>query len=166
MALDDLGPAERIVAGAVGPPGNRRFYFQILAGGTLVSLLAEKEQVSALAEQGLAVLRSRGIESEQDAVERIVGTGLAVEDPGEGNERFRVGEIAIGLGSSDLLTIQIDSVEDDDGLVFVIAPEQFEAMARVALEVVEQGRPTCPWCRLPMDPDGHECPARNGHHRH
>jgi hypothetical protein len=38
---------------------------------------------------------------------------------------------------------------------FVIAPEQFRAMAQVALEVVAQGRPLCQWCQLPMDPDGH-----------
>lgn len=165
MAVEDLGPAERIVAGAVGEPGQRRFYFQILAGGVPTSLLAEKEQVAALAQQGLAILAERDISSEQEAVDRLVAEGLVVEDPGEGNERFRVGEISISLGSSELLIIEIVAIDEADGVSFVIAPEQFRAMAQVALNVVQQGRPLCQWCQLPMDPEGHQCPARNGHHR-
>lgn len=165
MELDDLGPAERITAGAVGEPGHRRFYLQVVADGRVVSLLAEKEQVAALAQQGLAILEGRGIEAEDEAVQRIIEAGLEVDDPGVGNERFRVGEISIGLGSSDLLTIEVDAIDGSDGVSFVIAPEQFRAMATTALEVVEQGRPTCQWCQLPMDPEGHRCPARNGHHR-
>lgn len=165
MAVDDLGPAERIVAGAVGEPGRRRFYLQIHTGGQITSLLAEKQQVAALAEQGLKILAERGIGSEQEAVDRLVAQGLTVEDPGEENERFRVGEISIALGSAELLIVEIVSVEEDDAVSFVIAPEQFRAMAQVALEVVAAGRPLCPWCQMPMDPDGHACPARNGHHR-
>lgn len=165
MAIEDLGPAERIVAGAVGEPGHRRFYLQIVAGGELTSLLAEKQQVAALAEQGLAILAERAIGVEQEAVDRLVAGGLPVEDPGEGNERFRVGDISISLGGSELLTIEISSVDDGDGVSCVIAPEQFTAMAHVALEVVQRGRPLCQWCQLPMDPEGHKCPARNGHHR-
>ena len=165
MAVDDLGPAERIVAGAVGEPGQRRFYLQIVAGGKPTSLLAEKLQVAALAEQGLAILAERGINSEQEAVDRLIADGLPVDDPGEGNERFRVGDISISLGGSELLTVEISSIDETDGVSFVIAPEQFQAMAQVALEVVQQGRPLCQWCQLPMDPDEHKCPARNGHHR-
>lgn len=165
MAIDDLGPAERIVAGAVGEPGQRRFYLQIVAGGEPTSLLAEKVQVAALAEQGLAILEERGISSEAEAVDRLIAQGLPIEDPGEGNERFRVGDISIALGGSELLTVEISSVDATDGVSFVIAPEQFQAMARVALEVVHQGRPLCQWCQLPMDPEGHKCPSRNGHHR-
>lgn len=78
---------------------------------------------------------------------------------------FRVGDISIGMSESELLTITVASAEDDDGIRFVIAPEQFRAMAQAGLDVVAAGRPTCRWCRLPMNPDGHECPARNGHHR-
>lgn len=165
MAIEDLGPAERIVAGAVGEPGSRRFYLQIHAGGIATSLLAEKAQVAALAEQGLAILAQRNVSSEQEAVDRLVADGLAVEDPGHDNERFRVGEISIALGSSELLVIEILSIDETDGVSFVIAPEQFRAMAQVALDVVQRGRPLCSWCQLPMDPDGHKCPARNGHHR-
>lgn len=165
MVTEDLGPAERIVAGAVGEPGRRRFYLQIHTGGRATSLLAEKQQVAALAEQGLAILAERGVTSEQEAVDRLVAEGLPLEDPGEDNERFRIGEITIALGAAELLTVEITSIDEDDAVSFVIAPEQFRAMAQVALEVVARGRPLCQWCQLPIDPAGHRCPARNGHHR-
>lgn len=160
--IEDLGPAERFAAGAVGEPGARRFYLQIRTAGRVQSLLAEKEQVAALAAEGVRVLDAHGISSDESVVDAIVSAGLPIEDPGEDGERFRVGRVSIGMAPSELLTVTIESTEEDDGISFVIAPEQFRAMATVALDVVAAGRPTCRWCRLPVDPEGHECPARNG----
>ncbi|MEX2081654.1 MAG: DUF3090 family protein, partial [Dehalococcoidia bacterium] len=31
-------------------------------------------------------------------------------------------------------------------------------------EVVAAGRPPCPLCTAPLDPAGHVCVKRNGHH--
>jgi len=165
MPISELGPAERFAAGAIGSPGRRRFYLSIVAGGQTFALLTEKEQIAALAARGLEVLEEHGISSDDGAVERILEEGLEIADPGEGGEDFRVGSIAIGLSPSELLTVTVESAEGEDGVNFIIAPEQFRAMAVVALEVVASGRPTCPWCRLPMDPEGHHCPAQNGHRR-
>ena len=39
------------------------------------------------------------------------------------------------------------------------------AFARQALTVVAAGRPPCPLCGNPLDPEGHVCPRANGHHR-
>jgi uncharacterized repeat protein (TIGR03847 family) len=161
MEIDDLGPAERFAAGAVGNPGERRFYLEVVADGTAHSLLAEKQQIAALAARGLEILDEHEISSDGSAVDRLVDVGLPISDPGDGNERFRVGTISIAMAPSELLTVTIESVEEDDAVTFVIAPEQFQAMATVALDVVAAGRPMCPWCRLPMDPENHECPARN-----
>ena len=33
-----------------------------------------------------------------------------------------------------------------------------------ALRVVRSGRPPCPLCGNPLDPQGHICPRRNGHY--
>lgn len=38
-----------------------------------------------------------------------------------------------------------------------------EAFAREAQSVVQAGRPACPMCGQPLDPQGHLCPRRNGH---
>lgn len=161
--IEDLGPAQRIAVGAIGQPGSRRFYLEVTADDRVISLLTEKQQVAELATRGIALLDEHGISSDDDAVAQIVSEGLDIVDPGEGGERFRVSEVTIGLAPSELLTFTIEGADVDDGITFVIAPEQFRAMAFVALQVVAAGRPDCPWCRLPMDPDGHECPARNGH---
>jgi hypothetical protein len=37
------------------------------------------------------------------------------------------------------------------------------ALARHGAQVCAQGRPTCRFCDRPMDPEGHICPAMNGH---
>ncbi len=161
MEIDDLGPAERFAAGAIGEPGRRRFFIQITCNGVNHWLLAEKEQVRILAQEGLRVLEVGGIASDPEAEANLIAQGLEVDDPGEDGERFRVGEVTLAMSGAQLITCIVGSVEEDDTVSFVIAPEQFRAMAAVALEVIAAGRPICRWCRLPMDPAGHECPARN-----
>ena len=39
------------------------------------------------------------------------------------------------------------------------------AFAKRALAVVAAGRPPCPFCGNPLDPEGHVCPRANGYRR-
>lgn len=41
--------------------------------------------------------------------------------------------------------------------------EQMLALSRHGAEVAARGRPRCQFCGNPMDPEGHQCPAMNGH---
>src|SRR5262249_5669027 len=41
--------------------------------------------------------------------------------------------------------------------------DQMLALARHGAEVASRGRPTCRFCDQPLDPEGHVCPAMNGH---
>jgi uncharacterized repeat protein (TIGR03847 family) len=41
--------------------------------------------------------------------------------------------------------------------------EQMLALSRHGAAVVARGRPTCQFCGNPIDPEGHRCPAMNGH---
>ena len=161
MAIEDLGPAERFAAGAIGPPGRRAFYLEVTASGTTHSFPCEKGQVAELSEQGLQLLINAGLAPDQEAVQRLVESGLAVSDPGE--PRFRIGSIGLGITASEFLTMNLGSVDGDDSVNFIVSPEQFQAMAVVSLDVVAAGRPICPRCGLPEDPEGHECPSVNGH---
>jgi uncharacterized repeat protein (TIGR03847 family) len=43
--------------------------------------------------------------------------------------------------------------------------EQMAALARHGAEVCSAGRPRCQLCGNPMDPEGHQCPAMNGHRK-
>lgn len=161
MAMRDLGPAEEFVAGAIGDPGRRHFYIQITADDETVWLHAEKEQVAALGTQCLTLLTAADLVPDAGVVASI-RTDLAVREPED--ELFAVGGIQVAVLESELVAIVIESPEEEESIRFVVAPEQVQAMAEVALEVVAAGRPICPRCQLPEDPAGHRCPAGNGHH--
>lgn len=162
MAAEDLGPAERFAAGAIGLPGSRRFFLEVTSAGTVYSFPCEKAQVAELASQGLQLLILAGLSPDDDAVRRLVATGLEIAEPQE--PRFRIGSIGVAVNPSELLSITLGAVDEDESATFVVSPEQFRAMAIVAVEVVAAGRPICPRCQLPEDPDGHRCPSVNGHH--
>ncbi len=162
MELEELGPAERLAAGAVGEPGQRRFFLSATTSGTTHTFPCEKSQVAELAQQGLAILVAAGVIPDLEAVNRLITSGLQVEEPAE--PRFRIGSIGLGVGSNGLLTMTLGSVDEDESVSFVVSAEQFQAMAVVAIEVVAAGRPICPRCGLPEDPAGHDCPSVNGHH--
>jgi hypothetical protein len=46
-----------------------------------------------------------------------------------------------------------------------ITAEAARAFVVRAQRVVAAGRPPCPLCSLPLDPEGHICPRQNGHRR-
>lgn len=161
MAIRDLGPAEEFVAGALGEPGSRRFYIQVTAAGETVWLHAEKQQVAALGSQCLTLLAAADITPDDDAVATLKGD-LVLREPEE--ETFRVGDIQLAVLESEMITISIVSSDDDEESIrFLVVPEQVQAMAELALDVVAAGRPICPHCHLPENPSGHRCPASNGH---
>jgi uncharacterized repeat protein (TIGR03847 family) len=68
-------------------------------------------------------------------------------------------ELAAGLDR------QIDAEpEVERGKVrFWATREQMLSLARHGAAVCAAGRPRCPLCGNPMDPEGHQCPALNGH---
>ena len=162
MSVEDLGPAERLAAGAIGPPGRRRFFLEVTAGGRVHSFPCEKGQVAELARQGLQLLVVAGLESDEEAVQRLVQGRLPIVDPEEPG--FRIASIGVAVHETEFLSITLASVEDEESATFVVTPEQFRAMALVAADVVAAGRPICPRCGLPEDPEGHRCPSVNGHH--
>jgi uncharacterized repeat protein (TIGR03847 family) len=53
--------------------------------------------------------------------------------------------------------------DDDSDVVRVhLNPSKALAFARRALDLVAAGRPPCPFCGQPLNPEGHICPRRNG----
>ena len=159
--MRDLGPAETFVAGAIGDPGRRHFYIHVTAAGESLWFPTEKEQVAALGAQALTLLAAAELDTDDDSVEAL---RAELELPPPDAEQFRVGGIQVAVLESELISIVISSPEEDDAVRFLITPVQLEAMASAALEVVAAGRPICPLCQLPMDPEGHRCPSTNGHH--
>jgi uncharacterized repeat protein (TIGR03847 family) len=173
-------PPERFVAGTVGQPGARTFYLQASGNGRTVSVALEKLQVSALAERLDDLLdevrRRQGGDSPVPAVaptqlEDVAPLDTPVED------EFRVGTLALAWDEDDeIVIIEAQSVEEDaeseapsdaetnaDMLRVRLSPAVARAFAKRALRVVAAGRPPCPLCGNPLDPEGHICPRQNGH---
>jgi uncharacterized repeat protein (TIGR03847 family) len=173
---------DRFVAGTVGQPGSRTFYLQARDGDRIVSVVVEKVQVALLAErltQLLAEVRERGANVPQEAALADVDSA-PLDEPL--NETFRVGTMAIVWdGEDESVVVEAralnedaeedeeaadeldDDADDESDVVRVqLAPTKALAFAQRALEVVAAGRPPCPFCGQPLNPEGHICARRNG----
>lgn len=176
-------PPERFVAGTVGQPGDRTFYLQASGGGRTVSVALEKVQVAVLAErleELLAEVRRRGVGEVPVTVPRELEDTAPLDAPVE--EEFRVGTMGLAWdGDDDKVVVEAlaqqeadteveveplsDADEGPDAVRVRITAEAARAFVVRALRVVAAGRPPCPLCSLPLDPEGHICPRQNGHRR-
>lgn len=148
-----LGTVDAIAGGAVGEPGKRTFYLQIDVGNGQLWFLLEKQQLAALAARVLAVVPSEGLTGEHRA--RPLSEPAMVE--------FRVGDIAIAE-RGEALVVVLESIEPGtEGVEFEVDKAMMRSMCEEAGRVVAAGRPLCRFCNLPVDPEGHVCPATNGH---
>ncbi|MEU4191577.1 DUF3090 family protein [Kribbella sp. NPDC026611] len=178
---------ERFVAGTVGEPGARTFFLQARAGSRLTSVACEKEQVMALAERLDVMLDEVARRFDRDPVTPTAADDTApLEQPIE--EEFRAGTMTLAWeADAERVVIEVFAVvaaeqveleeeedpvtaamESEDAEVFVvrITEEQARAFARRAVALVASGRPSCPFCGRPIDPEGHICPRANGYRRH
>jgi uncharacterized repeat protein (TIGR03847 family) len=176
-------PPDRFVAGTVGQPGERTFYLQASGGGRTISVALEKLQVSVLAErleELLEQVRRRGTDDVPPPASRELEDTAPLDAPVE--EEFRVGTMGLAwdgeIGkvvvealaqsdSEDEVEVEplSDAEEGPDALRVVLTADAARAFVARAQRVVAAGRPPCPLCGLPLDPEGHICPRQNGHRR-
>jgi uncharacterized repeat protein (TIGR03847 family) len=168
--LLDLNPVSRITIDAVGPPGQRVFLLQASQGTTTVTLKLEKEQARILAASVLELLEDLDEKHprSQSKLDKPLSSDLMLQEPME--PAFVVGQIGLGYEQSqDLVVLVIQELQLEDQQEDLVTARfwakraQMKAMSEHALEVVERGRPICPLCNSPMDPEGHFCPRSNGH---
>jgi uncharacterized repeat protein (TIGR03847 family) len=177
----DLERLDHITAGAVGEPGERTFYLQARTGTELVTLILEKQQVELLSASILDILSRVGKETGEGPSEEE----LELEEPLE--PVWRVGRLSIGYEEErDRMVLELEELvpEDEDEAgeegdvetegVLPDLPEpdrirmwatreQMLALSRQGAAVASAGRPRCEFCGNPIDPEGHTCPAMNGH---
>jgi uncharacterized repeat protein (TIGR03847 family) len=162
----DLGPVERITAGAVGEPGDRTFFVQARAGAQQVTILTEKDQVRALAEALGQLLTTL---PDGDEGRAPADAELELASPLE--PAWRAGEMSVEYDDdSDRIAIVLTEMQEEDApdiagrARFEATRAQVRAMVQHALAVVAAGRPRCQLCGFPMEAGGmHMCPAMNGH---
>jgi uncharacterized repeat protein (TIGR03847 family) len=160
----DLADPMVFTAGAVGPPGQRVFYLQAQGDGIVVTLKCEKQQVGALADYlagllaDLPTVDDAAVPTLLDLVEPlvpewVVGTLAVAWD--EGNDRMV-------LVAEELLTEEEQEAAIETARArFLITRAQVAAFVERARELVAGGRPPCPLCGGPLDPEGHACPRLN-----
>lgn len=183
-------PPERFVAGTVGPPGERTFFLQARSGARVVSVSLEKEQVSALAERIDQLLDQVMASELNDAmIPAVAPLGLDDSDPLQQpiEEEFRAGTMTLSWDPDDervvievfpfteAVVISPDQVEEgveefeepDPEEIFLVRIPAGVARAFVkrSAQVLDAGRPSCPFCGNPIDPDGHLCVRANGFRR-
>jgi uncharacterized repeat protein (TIGR03847 family) len=146
-----------------------------------VSIALEKAQVAVLAERLgvlLEELERRGIE--MGAEDEPTADTSPLDEPLV--EAFRAGSLTLGWdGGAGVVLVEAraqdengeaidpddDDDEDEDGpdlLRVRFSAEAARTFVERATRVVAAGRPPCPLCGNPLDPQGHICPRRNGHY--
>ena len=154
----------------VGEPGRRAFYLQSRGGAGNFTYAIEKQQVAALADKlrELLLLVDQTDTVRAAAPARDPALAMEPADP-----MWQVG--AMGLAyeeDSDRVIVLAQPAtqepaevefDDDEGIRFMLRRDQARAFVLHAVAVVDEGRPTCQLCGLPIDPEGHNCPASNGH---
>ncbi|MBO0984987.1 DUF3090 domain-containing protein [Rathayibacter sp. ZW T2_19] len=163
---------DRVVVGTVGSPGARSFYLQARTGPRVVSVGLEKQQSALLAEKIDEIL-DQLMTAEGNPASVPSGTPAELVDNEPLDQpvepEFRVGGLSLGWDPTTAqivieaypLTEAEESAEDaepEEMVVLRIPVGTARAFAKRTLEVVGAGRPLCPRCGDPMDPDGHDCP--------
>jgi uncharacterized repeat protein (TIGR03847 family) len=151
-------------AGAIGEPGHRVFYVQAQGDGLVVSLKLEKQQVGALAEYLSGLLADLPTVDEAEVPTLLDLIGPIVPE-------WTVGTLAVAwdevndrmvLVAEELLSeTEVEAAATPATARFRVTREQVAGFVERARELVAGGRPPCPLCGGPLDPEGHACPRLN-----
>ncbi len=155
---------DQLLAQAIGVPGKRTFFIQGGRRGTYVRLWLEKEQL-----QMLALAIEQLLASQEPS-----GTATRATEPLEPDaeqplaDEYKVGRLGLGYDERrDLVVLFAYEEEAEEraspSATLCATRGQAQAFSKQAAEVCAAGRPLCPLCGGPIDPDGHVCPKANGH---
>ncbi|HEU5012488.1 MAG TPA: DUF3090 family protein [Roseiflexaceae bacterium] len=163
----DLDAVTRITANAVGKPGQRVFYLQARSNRQLISLIAEKDQIAALAQAITQLLddlaEKNPLLSSSDDLLPIFD--MSLEEPLE--PVFRIAQLRLGYDEEDdtIVLVALGWPEAEEGTPptarFSATRQQMRALSEHASQVVSKGRKICGNCTRPIDPGGHFCPQMN-----
>lgn len=175
--LIEFDPVDAIGAGAFGVPGDRVFVIQARKGEAVLSVLVEKEQVALLATEASQFLDGLDEKFPDDVVDALAPSVATGSGPvSEAEPLFRARLIGIGFDEGRglvLLELREDAPDeeeeappdpdDTEGRVARLYATRAQVRAMVAngASAVASGRPRCPLCDFPMDPEGHHCPRWN-----
>jgi uncharacterized repeat protein (TIGR03847 family) len=115
------------------------------------------------AERVLVEARAEALE-----VELELETTVDDDDPDEGEaggEEDTEATVALDASLAASILAAFENAEEDDGpdvLRVRVTPAAARSFVERAARLIASGRPPCPLCGQPLDPQGHICPRRNG----
>ena len=177
----DVNPCVNITIDAIGKPGQRTFFIQGKSETETVTLLFEKIQVQSLVVALLKffdnlhqkhphLLPEKGDFSEEnlrisppvDPIFRVGDLNLIYDD---------VSDKVILIAKEIIFTqeeLPLQSPEYVEGRTvnYWCSRDQISQLSNWCVELLQRGRPICPLCNEPIEPEGHLCPKKNGHKKH
>ena len=165
-----LNPVDYITVDAIGKPGNRIFYIQGKKEEQVVSLIIEKIQLQTLiiGIKDFLIEVSERFGKQTNTISAYQEKDMQIQPPVD--PLFRVGDMGLAYDeTNDMVCIiaketPVDAPESESGVVrYWCTRPQLVTIGNWAIVVIERGRPICPQCQQPMEPEGHFCPKKNGH---
>src|SRR6476469_4665839 len=174
--IHGFDPPERFVAGTVGEPGQRTFFLQARSGARITSVSLEKQQVAALSERIDQLLDEvMASDSTESVIPAVAPLGLEDSDPLEQpiEEEFRAGTMTLSWDPDDERVVievfpyteaavvspdqldeeEFEEPEPDEVFLVRLPAGPARAFVKRTAQVLEAGRPSCPFCGGPIDPD-------------
>lgn len=157
----EMPEVDHLTTGAIGAPGQRVFYLQAGHQGQIVSLRLEKSQVAALVAYLIAML------ADMPAVGDDLPGDVGLVEPAVAE--WVVGSLGVSYDEDADRVVLVaeelveEGVEDGARARVTATRDQIAALAARGAEAVAAGRPPCPLCGQPLDPEGHTCARLNGH---
>ncbi|MFQ5933444.1 MAG: DUF3090 family protein [Dehalococcoidia bacterium] len=166
-AIYEFGLVSRLDAEAMGEPGKRTFRLLVDSPAGSAILWLEKEQ---LLELSLSIKRAVGMLEAELAQAPPPGSAPVISEDSLGGEpvEFKVGKQAMEYDREAQVfrfwSHDVEDGEDSDAkLAFDATSDQVTRLSDDALSICAAGRPICPLCHQPINPEGHFCSRSNGH---
>jgi uncharacterized repeat protein (TIGR03847 family) len=160
----EIDQPDHFTTGAVGPKGKRVFYLQARQDGIVASFKVEKQQVQVLADYLEGML-----DNMRGGDEPVFAPPLELIEPVE--VEWVIGELGIGYDeANDRIVLHAQELiadeSDDETSAAAVARihlqrRQIIAFIRKARELIAAGRPLCPFCSRPLDPEQGLCACYN-----
>ncbi len=168
---------ERFIVSAIGEPGQREFFIQVVSDQGVNTIAVEKEQVRALSNQLsllISEVRRGGLISKLESSVPAKIDNRPLQIPIESDFQLGIANIAWSNNQIEI-TFQAISSEDEvllddldsgpDLIIISTSIELVKGFCARAEQVISSGRSACPFCNLPINTTGHLCPRANGYRR-
>ena len=156
---------ESFTAGTVGPQGRRVFFLQASFENQVLSLKVEKQQMAGLADFLASMLNDLPPTDEPELSNSTVAEAEFIE-PEEPD--WVIGSLGVTYEQSEDQLILIaeelirDEVSEPAQARLSLSRLQVEQFIQTAEELLSSGRPPCPYCGSPLEPDAAGwCPCSN-----